>query len=285
MGDKDGNDIRILDGGKRHKRHMIKTFKVRLIRRRIDSDGIKSHILEIKENIDSPRISDIRAVLFECHAQKIDLRMARIYVVSDHFLHHLLHHIARHAVIDATPCADDLRVVTQFLRLIDEIVRIDPDAVTSDQPRAKSERIPLRIHRFEHLIRIDMHQMEGDRKLIHEGDIDIALCILHELCRFCDQDRGNGINACFDDGAIDRFHRLQCLFIHPGNDLDDASQCMDLVARIDTLRRVADLEICSQRHPRFLFKDRSADILCHPRIDRRLIDDDCAFFHMRSHDA
>lgn len=53
---------------------------------------------------------------------------------------------------------------------------------------------------------------------------------------------------------------------------------MYLVARIDTLRRVADLEIGSQRHSRFLFKDRSADILCHPRIDRRLIDDDCAFF-------
>ena len=48
------------------------------------------------------------------------------------------------------------------------------------------------------------------------------------------------------------------------------------VARIDALRRVANLEVAPADESRLLFEDGAAELFRYTRIDRRLIDDDTA---------
>jgi hypothetical protein len=52
---------------------------------------------------------------------------------------------------------------------------------------------------------------------------------------------------------------------------------MLLVAGIDALRRIADLEIRSRLQPRCLFENGNAVVFNRAGIDRRFINDDVAF--------
>jgi hypothetical protein len=56
-----------------------------------------------------------------------------------------------HAVIDATSGVDHLRVITQHVRLVCQIIRIDTDAVAADQTRTEGQEIPLAARSLQHL--------------------------------------------------------------------------------------------------------------------------------------
>ena len=81
-----------------------------------------------------------------------------------------------------------------FLHLIDEVIRIDANAMTADESRPEVKRIPLRIHGIHHFFRVNAHAMEGTRKFIHEGDVDIALRVLDEFRRFSHLDAGSAVD-------------------------------------------------------------------------------------------
>ena len=85
--------------------------------------------------------------------------------------------------------------------------------------------------------------MENDGKLIHKGDIDIALGILDDLRRFRHLDGFRAVDTRVDHQFIDLRHDVQGLRIHAGNDLGDGLQPVDLVSGIDALRRIPDLEV------------------------------------------
>ena len=70
-----------------------------------------------------------------------------------------------------------------------------------------------------------------------------------------------------------------------GNDFHDRVEAVLLVARIDALRRIADVEIGSPLSDLTRLEDRHALLLDRARIDRRFIDDDVALLERAREDA
>ena len=84
------------------------------------------------------------------------------------------------------------------------------------------------------------------------------------------------MNARLHDQFVDARHAVERLRVHAGHDLLYLRQTVFLVAGIDALRAVADLEIPSADQPGFPFEDGRADLLRHARIHRGLEDHDRA---------
>jgi len=158
-------------------------------------------------------------------------------------------------------------MMPQALRQVAEVKRVDPDAMPADQPRLEAEEIPLGPGRVEHVPRRhpDLGHDLGD--FVHEGDVDVALGILDHLGRFGRADRRGAEHPGGRDRAIDLRHRLSDRVILPGDDLDDLVDTMDLVARVDPLGAVAELEVAPAHEPRRR-EQPAANILSHARIDR-----------------
>ena len=190
---------------------------------------------------------------------------------------------AAHVVIDAPPRRDERRIIAEILRLIDEVVRIDADAVTADESRTEAQRIPLRIHRIRHSRSVDVHAVKDESELVHKGDVDVALRVLRDLRRLRHANRRRTMQR-LDDRAVNSGDRFKRLFVHARNDLDDVLQAMHLVAGIDALGRIADLELAAP-HARFPFQYGAANVLRHARIHGRLVDDDAARLQMPADDA
>jgi hypothetical protein len=87
------------------------------------------------------------------------------------------------AVVDPAAGQNHLRLVTGLLRAERQIVRIDPDAVTADEPRGEFLKIPLGASRGQHVAGIDAETPEQGRKLVHESDVKITLGVFDDFCR------------------------------------------------------------------------------------------------------
>jgi hypothetical protein len=80
--------------------------------------------------------------------------------LADHQLDHALRHVATHAVVDAAPGQDHLRVVADLLRLVGQVVRIHADAVAADQARPERQEVPLGAGGFQHLAGVDAERLK-----------------------------------------------------------------------------------------------------------------------------
>ena len=139
----------------------------------------------------------------------------------------------------------------------------------TNQSWFKAERIPLRVHALHDFARIDTHAVEDHGKLVHEGNIDIALGVLHYLNCFSCFDRGDRIGACLYHDVVHAFDFFKGLIIHARNDFSDSGQGMDFVPGVDSLRTVTHFEINAAPQSGFPLKDRNAYVLRDPRIDGR----------------
>ena len=61
------------------------------------------------------------------------------------------------------------------LCLLDEVIRVHTDAVTTYQARTQLDEVPLAGSGFNHIVRVDAHGVENLGQFIHEGDVDVAL--------------------------------------------------------------------------------------------------------------
>jgi hypothetical protein len=59
--------------------------------------------------------------------------------------------IGSHAVVDAPTRQDDFRMVSQLLGLGGQMIGIDADAVTANQPRVEFQEVPLGTRRSQHV--------------------------------------------------------------------------------------------------------------------------------------
>ena len=107
------------------------------------------------------------------------------------------------SVIDAPAGENDLGMIARFFGAISQVIRIDADTVTADQPRLKWHEIPFCPCSGEDVTGIDVKRLEDQRQLVHECDVEIALGVLDDLCGFGDLDRGRTVNACGDDRSVD----------------------------------------------------------------------------------
>ena len=70
------------------------------------------------------------------------------------------------------------------LSTLSQIVRINPNTVTTYETWTEWKKIPLGTCSLEYIKRIDTHFIEDMRKLIDEGNVDIALTVLNNLSSF-----------------------------------------------------------------------------------------------------
>src|SRR4051794_28565795 len=139
-----------------------------------------------------------------------------------------------------------------------EVVGIDPDAMTADKAGREREEVPFRPGRFEYVVRVDIKPMENGRQLVHKRDIEVALGILDDFGGFGGPDVWRAVNPGRYDRAVHIGDHAERFIIRPGDNLRDRFERMRLVARIDTLWRVADGKVCSIPQARDLLQNGHA---------------------------
>ena len=116
---------------------------------------ISTICLKFLHDIDNLSIPHIRAIFLEGKAKNQHLRIHHLNLFPQHQFDNLADHIQAHVVIDTSAGKDHFRVIAGFLGLMGQIVRIDTDAVASDQARAKRQEIPLRARCIKDFMGID----------------------------------------------------------------------------------------------------------------------------------
>ena len=163
---------------------------------------VDAELGQLFDDVRNLRVAQVGHVLFERQTEDTDLRLLERHVHRGEVLHRLLREERGDVVVDATAGEDDLGQVAELLGLHRQIVRIDADAVTTDETRGELQEVPLGAGGFEDVVRADAHAIEDQRELVHQRDVEIALRVLDDLCRFGDLDGGCPVDAGPDDGAV-----------------------------------------------------------------------------------
>ena len=184
--------------------------------------------------------------------------------------------IDAHAVVDAPARMDDVRVVADFLGLVGDVERIDADAVAADQARLEGQEVPLGAGGLEHVARVDAQPVGDQGDLVDQGDVDVALGVLQHLGELGDADRRGAVGAGRDHALVDGVDDVERLGRVAGDDLQDVVEAALLVAGVDALGRVADVEVGLPFEAGRLLEDGDADVLGDAGIDGGFVDDDVA---------
>jgi hypothetical protein len=274
----DGDDQRIHGMGSidSAERDAVLVLDLRRIRPRIADDDLDPPLLQLLHEVRHLAVPDIGAVLLEGDAQDADTAARDIDAVLEHQADDVAGRIARHVVIDPSAGEDHLRMVSHLLRLMREVVGIDPDTVSTDHPRSEGEEVPLAPRRFEHLDGINPESGEDDGELVHEGDVQVPLTVLDDLCRLGHPQATGLPRPCGDDAGIETIDRVSDLGGAAAGDLPDGRQGVDLVAWDDPLGAIAAIEPLVEPESGGPLEDRDADLLGASRVNGRFIDHDRA---------
>ena len=99
--------------------------------------------LQGAHNVHHLSVAHVGAVLFEGQAQHQYLAAEHRNAFAQHELDGGVGHMGGHVVVDAAACQDDVRVITDLLRLVREVIRIHPNAMSAYQARAERQEVPL----------------------------------------------------------------------------------------------------------------------------------------------
>ncbi|MBF0245449.1 MAG: hypothetical protein HQL31_09295, partial [Planctomycetes bacterium] len=206
-------------------------------------------LAQLADDVHDLGVPEIGNILLEGQPQNQNAGVLDAVTVANQKFDGLFRDEFSHAVIDAPAGGDHLRLITQGTGLVGEIVGINPDTVTTDQPRKEGQEVPLGAGRSQHVPGADIHAVEDQRQLVHERDVEVALRILDDLGRFGDLDRGRPENPCRDDAAVELRDRLQRRLVLAADDLDHLVDGVRLVAGVDALRTVTETEIAPPHPP------------------------------------
>ena len=106
--------------------------------------------LQLPHEIHDFGVTDIRTVLFERDSENQEPRPVGAQTLLQHRLDDIPSNIRGHAVIYAPAGENHFRVKAHLLRLVRQIVGIDTDAVTADEPWSVVMEIPLSLCCLEH---------------------------------------------------------------------------------------------------------------------------------------
>src|SRR6478672_3995507 len=84
-------------------------------------------------------------------------------------------HVIAHTVVQSSSCQNDFRMVTRFLRLLCEIVRVNSNTVTAHQTRFEIQKVPFCTRGSQNGLRINVEYVEYFRQFVHERNVDIPL--------------------------------------------------------------------------------------------------------------
>ena len=228
---------------------------------------------QLGNDVDDPGVAQIGVVLFEGEAKDHDPGALHHGTAGREEADAFLGDPDPHTVIDAPRGADQLGMQAQGFGLVDEVERIDANAVAADQTWPKRGEIPFAAGGGQDVESVDTDSLADRRELVHERDIDIALGILDRLGRLSDLDRGCQVDTGSDDRAIDLRHHRCRWRIAAGNDLDDFGDGVLAIPRINPFGAVPKSKVATRTTPAAVLDHRDADLFGGTRIDRALIDD------------
>ena len=208
------------------------------------------------------------------------MRAFQLEAGAHHFLDGFFGHEFGHAIVDAAPGQYHMGVVAQHFRLVRQVIRIDADAVATDQARPEWQKVPFGAGRLQHFQGIDADPVEDDGQLVHQRDVQIALGVFDYLGGLGHANAGGPVHAGLDYAFIQARHLVQGGRVVAGHHLADTGQGVRLVARIDALGRKTDMEIFFPAQARMLFQQGNADFFGGARVDGRLENDDGAALHV-----
>ena len=243
---------------------------------RVADDGVDAVLPEPLEDVLHLGVAHVRAVLLEGDAEHADLGLRRREAREHHLLDGGVRDELAHAVVDLAAGEDDLGVVAELLGLVGEVVGVHADAVPAHEAGSEAESVPLGVHSVHDLGGVDAHAVEHHRELVHEGDVDVALRVLHDLDRLGGLDGRDGVGPRRDDDVVDPPDLLEGLLVHAGDDLAYGRESVHAVAGVDALGAVADLEVDAAPEARLLLEDGHAHVLGDAGVDRGLVHDDGA---------
>ena len=169
-------------------------------------------IAQRAHEIDHLGIARVWHVLLEGEAHYQHARAVDALLPLEHGLDHVVGNEGRHAVIDAAPGEDHLRMEADRFGLVGQIIGIDANAVTADEAGAKRLEIPFGAGRLEHLARLEAKLLEQHGELVDQCDVHVALDVLDYLGGLGNADRARAMGAGGDDGAVhgvDQIGRLR----------------------------------------------------------------------------
>ena len=148
--------------------------------------------------------------------------------------------------------------------------------MAADETGLEAQEVPLGARSAQYLVSSEPDTIANQSELVHERDVQIALHVLQRLGCLGNTNRGCPIHAGIDHGFVHASDSLKRLLVLSSDDLDNRLEGVCAIPRIDSLRRVAELEPCPAHEPAGPFQRRSANVLGHPRVDGRFVDDDAA---------
>ena len=198
-------------------------------------------------------------------------------VLSDHEFEHFICDKLRDRVVNCTSGKDDFRVVAKWFGLVREVVRIDGNAMSSDESGTIFEEVPLGSSGFDNIVGVDSYAVADECELVHKGDIHVALAILYGFCCLCHFHVGRTMGTVFEDGVVERIDDIGYFGRGTGSDFLDFGECVDFVTRVDSFRAIAAEEVLVELESAVFLEHGDAIFLCAARINGWLIDDDVAF--------
>ena len=246
------------------------------VSQRIVYQHIDAVFLQFADHVDNPGVPQVRHVFLERKAK--DAHTGRIDQppLPDQQFDAGFRHMLAHAVVDAPPGQNDLRMAAEFLGLEGQVVRIDADAVPAHQARSEAQGVPLGVHALDDLGGVDAHAVEHHRELVHEGNVYVALRVLDDLHGLGGLDGRDREGPSGDHDVVDPADELGGLVVHARDHLADGRKGMHAVAGVDAFGAVAHLEVLSAPEAGFTLENRHADVLGDARVDGGLVDHDAA---------
>ena len=167
-----------------------------------DTDALK-----LAQNIDHLRIADVGNVLLKRHSE--DRHGGIGAATLQQSAHAFPSDALSHAVIDAASGENDLRMIAGLLGPECEIIRIDADAVTADQPRLEVQEIPFGRRRSQHIAGVDAELVKNRGQLVHERDVEIALRVFDDFGSLGHLDRRCAMDSGFHHRTVDGTRRYR----------------------------------------------------------------------------
>ena len=155
-----------------------------------------------------------------------------------HFFYQLRNNICAHTVVQTSTSKNNFWVVTYSLRLVCQIIRINTDAMTTNKPWTKREKIPLSSRSLEYRFCINTHLIKNNCQLINESNIKIPLRIFNNLSSLSDFNTTRSMSTRNNYLIIKRINKKTNFRCRSRGNLHNSRNTMLFITGIDSLRAV-----------------------------------------------
>ncbi len=240
-----------------------------------DDDG-NAPALQLFDQVGHFAVADIGAVFFEGDAHDADFAASHVDAVLQHALDDVACGVAGHVVVHAAASQDDLRVVTQLLGFVRQVIRVHANTVAADHARPERQKVPLAACGLEHLQRVDADALEDDGELIDKGDIQVTLAVFYYLCGFGHFDATGFPGTCFDDAVVKSIDFVGHFGRAATGDFLYGGEGVDFVTWVDALGAVAAVKVLVELQAADLFQHGDTHLFSGAGVDGRFVNDDVA---------